>query len=62
MLGVELKSEHLKDAMVADMVTKGHNELIAPAGAPSTYEMVGWIARSSCTPKSGSARALRPLP
>ncbi len=38
-LGVELK-RNIKDAWWRDMIT-GHNELIKPAGAPSTYEMVG---------------------
>jgi glycyl-tRNA synthetase len=38
-LGVELK-RNIKDAWWRDMVT-GHNELIKPQGAPSTYEMVG---------------------
>jgi glycyl-tRNA synthetase len=38
-LGVELK-RNLKDAWWRDMVT-GHNELVAPAGAPAPYEMVG---------------------
>jgi glycyl-tRNA synthetase len=38
-LGVELK-RNIKDAWWRDMVT-GHNELVKPAGAPSTYEMVG---------------------
>lgn len=38
-LGVELK-RNLKDAWWRDMVS-GHNELKAPAGAPTTYEMVG---------------------
>ncbi|MCC9642408.1 glycine--tRNA ligase [Rhodopirellula sp. JC740] len=38
-LGVELK-RNLKDAWWHDMIA-GHNELIAPAGAPSTFEMVG---------------------
>jgi glycyl-tRNA synthetase len=38
-LGVELK-RNVKEAWWRDMVT-GHNELIQPAGAPSTYEMVG---------------------
>ncbi len=38
-LGVELK-RNIKDAWWHDMVS-GHNELVAPAGAPSPYEMVG---------------------
>ncbi len=38
-LGVELK-RNLKDAWWRDMVS-GHNELVAPVGAPTTYEMVG---------------------
>ena len=38
-LGVELK-RNIKEAWWHDMVT-GHNELVAPAGAPSPYEMVG---------------------
>jgi glycyl-tRNA synthetase len=38
-LGVELK-RNVKEAWWRDMVT-GHNELIQPAGAPSTYDMVG---------------------
>src|SRR5262245_6048207 len=38
-LGVELK-RNIKEAWWRDMVT-GHNELVKPAGAPSTYEMVG---------------------
>lgn len=38
-LGVELK-RNVKDAWWRDMVS-GHNELVHPAGAPSTYEMVG---------------------
>ncbi len=38
-LGVELK-RNLKDAWWRDMIT-GHNELVAPAGAPAPYEMVG---------------------
>jgi glycyl-tRNA synthetase len=38
-LGVELK-RNIKDAWWRDMVS-GHNELVKPAGAPSTYEMVG---------------------
>jgi glycyl-tRNA synthetase len=38
-LGVELK-RNIKEAWWHDMVT-GHNELVKPAGAPSTYEMVG---------------------
>jgi glycyl-tRNA synthetase len=38
-LGVELK-RNIKDAWWRDMIT-GHNELVKPAGAPSTYEMVG---------------------
>ncbi|GIW91105.1 MAG: glycine--tRNA ligase [Pirellulaceae bacterium] len=38
-LGVELK-RNIKEAWWRDMVTT-HNELIAPAGAPSAYEMVG---------------------
>lgn len=38
-LGVELK-RNVKEAWWHDMVA-GHNELIQPAGAPSTYEMVG---------------------
>jgi len=38
-LGVELK-RNIKEAWWHDMVS-AHNELAAPAGAPSTYEMVG---------------------
>jgi glycyl-tRNA synthetase len=38
-LGVELK-RNLKEAWWRDMIT-GHNELVAPAGAPSPYQMVG---------------------
>jgi glycyl-tRNA synthetase len=38
-LGVELK-KNVKEAWWRDMVT-GHNELVAPSGAPSAYEMVG---------------------
>jgi glycyl-tRNA synthetase len=38
-LGVELK-RNLKEAWWRDMVT-GHNELIAPAGAPEAFEMTG---------------------
>ena len=38
-LGVELK-RNLKDAWWRDMIA-GHNELTAPADAPSTFEMVG---------------------
>jgi glycyl-tRNA synthetase len=38
-LGVELK-RNIKEAWWRDMVT-GHNELVKPAGAPSSYEMVG---------------------
>lgn len=38
-LGVELK-RNLKDAWWHDMIS-GHNELVPPAGAPSTFEMVG---------------------
>lgn len=38
-LGVELK-RNLKDAWWHDMIT-GHNELLAPAEAPGTFEMVG---------------------
>ncbi len=38
-LGVELK-RNIKEAWWNDMV-RGHNELIQPAGAPSTFEMVG---------------------
>lgn len=38
-LGVELK-RNIKDAWWRDMCA-GHNELEQPAGAPSTYEMVG---------------------
>lgn len=38
-LGVELK-RNLKDAWWHDMIA-GHNELIAPGGAPGTFEMVG---------------------
>ncbi len=38
-LGVELK-RNVKEAWWRDMVA-GHNELIVPAGAPSTYQMVG---------------------
>ena len=38
-LGVELK-RNIKDAWWRDMC-QGHNELVQPVGAPSTYEMVG---------------------
>jgi glycyl-tRNA synthetase len=38
-LGVELK-RNIKEAWWRDMVT-AHNELVAPSGAPSPYEMVG---------------------
>ncbi|UCF10990.1 MAG: glycine--tRNA ligase [Candidatus Bipolaricaulota bacterium] len=38
-LGVELK-RNIKEAWWREMVT-GHNETVAPVGAPSTYEMVG---------------------
>lgn len=38
-LGVELK-RNIKEAWWRDMVA-AHNELVAPAGAPSPYEMVG---------------------
>ncbi len=38
-LGVELK-RNIKEAWWHDMITS-HNELIAPANAPSTFEMVG---------------------
>jgi glycyl-tRNA synthetase len=38
-LGVELK-RNIKDAWWRDMITS-HNELVKPAGAPSSYEMVG---------------------
>jgi glycyl-tRNA synthetase len=38
-LGVELK-RNIKEAWWRDMVS-GHNELVAPAGAPAAYEMVG---------------------
>ena len=38
-LGVELK-RNIKEAWWRDMVS-GHNELVAPAGAPAPYEMVG---------------------
>ncbi len=38
-LGVELK-RNIKDAWWKDMC-QNHNELLAPPGAPSTYEMVG---------------------
>jgi glycyl-tRNA synthetase len=38
-LGVELK-RNIKEAWWRDMVS-GHNELVKPQGAPSTYEMVG---------------------
>jgi glycyl-tRNA synthetase len=38
-LGVELK-RNIKEAWWRDMVS-AHNELVKPAGAPSTYEMVG---------------------
>ncbi len=38
-LGVELK-RNIREAWWRDMVT-GHNELDAPAGAPSAYEMTG---------------------
>ena len=38
-LGVELK-RNIKEAWWRDMVT-GHNELVKPAGAPATFEMVG---------------------
>jgi len=38
-LGVELK-RNLKDAWWRDMCS-GHNEMVQPAGAPSTFDMVG---------------------
>jgi glycyl-tRNA synthetase len=38
-LGVELK-RNIKEAWWHDMVT-GHNELVKPPGAPTTYEMAG---------------------
>ena len=38
-MGVELK-RNVREAWWRDMVT-GHNELVAPTGAPSAYEMVG---------------------
>ena len=38
-LGVELK-RNLKDAWWRDMIA-GHNELVQPASAPTTFEMVG---------------------
>ena len=38
-LGVELK-RNLKDAWWHDMIA-GHNELVAPGGAPASFEMVG---------------------
>ena len=38
-MGVELK-RNVREAWWRDMVT-GHNELVAPPGAPSPYEMVG---------------------
>ena len=38
-LGVELK-RNLKEAWWRDMIV-GHNELVAPAGAPAAFEMVG---------------------
>ncbi len=38
-LGVELK-RNVKETWWRDMVT-GHNELVAPAGAPEAYEMTG---------------------
>jgi glycyl-tRNA synthetase len=38
-LGVDLK-RNIKDAWWRDMVA-GHNELVKPPGAPSTYEMTG---------------------
>ena len=38
-LGVELK-RNIKESWWRDMVT-GHNELVRPAGAPATFEMVG---------------------
>ncbi|MCO6456390.1 MAG: glycine--tRNA ligase [Pirellulaceae bacterium] len=38
-LGVELK-RNIKEAWWRDMVS-GHNELVAPPGAPSAYEMTG---------------------
>jgi glycyl-tRNA synthetase len=38
-MGVELK-RNVREAWWRDMVT-GHNELVAPSGAPSAYEMVG---------------------
>jgi glycyl-tRNA synthetase len=38
-LGVELK-RNIKEAWWRDMVS-GHNELVKPQGAPSTYEMTG---------------------
>ena len=38
-LGVELK-RNLKEAWWSDMIA-GHNELVQPSGAPSTFQMVG---------------------
>ncbi|MCI0360902.1 MAG: glycine--tRNA ligase, partial [Planctomycetaceae bacterium] len=38
-LGVELK-RNIKEAWWRDMVT-GHDDLVAPPGAPEPYEMVG---------------------
>ncbi len=38
-LGVELK-RNIKEAWWRDMIT-GHDDLVAPPGAPEAYEMVG---------------------
>ena len=55
-LGVELK-RNVKEAWWRDMVT-GHDDLAAPPGAPSPTRWSASIARSSCTRRSGSARAI----
>ena len=60
-LGVELK-RNIKEAWWRDMVT-GHDELVTPAGAPSTYEMVGLDCTIIMHPQVWKcSRALRPVP
>ena len=55
-LGVELK-RNIKEAWWQDMVT-GHDELAVPAGAPERIRNDRpRLHRSSCTRRSGSARA-----
>src|SRR5438034_5870640 len=50
-LGVELK-RNVKEAWWRDMVT-GHDDLAAPAGAPSAYEMVGLDCSIIMHPQGG---------